>query len=427
MAEREALIAAVLADPDDDLPRLVYADWLDEQGEPAPARFIRAQIALAALPEWDPQSAALRRTQGEWDSSPELVHGLPRLSGDLGLHWDIKEPFRRGFGYRVQAPQLRALQFRMPALLAEQPVQRLGLYGATLDQWQEFAASPWLPRIREIDFEGIGAPIEAMRELLASPGSAGLHTLRFGSSVSAAMPTVLERLLRSSVGDGLRTLELAQAFGGDASYFEDFLEAFHVGLEKLEALRLRSMGFGGDNFSEFLTARRWETLGELAITDAEPGAHGLSFLGYPDCWPQLRALKLDTVNLSRKDPGHIANSLRAPKLAVLDLCKSTLPAQAFQSLAKAEHLADLRVLRLRRMTCDNRGVRYLSRAKFWRNLVELDLRDNPIDERGAKHLMTRKPPEHFELLRIDDRFPEEFRGRMSDHFEGKVLFEKLIF
>ena len=49
-AELRALRAAVLAHPDDDLPRLVYADWLDESGDPDGARFLRAQIAMAALP-----------------------------------------------------------------------------------------------------------------------------------------------------------------------------------------------------------------------------------------------------------------------------------------------------------------------------------------------------------------------------------------
>jgi len=423
MAEREALTAAVLADPDDDLPRLVFADWLDERGEPARARFIRAQIALAALPEWDPQSAALRRTRAEWDCSAALLQNLPRLSSHLGLHWATHEPIRRGFGHAVQAPHLPVLHARMPTLLAEHPIGRLGLYAATLDQWQEFAASPWLPRIREIDFEGIGAPIEAMRELLASPGNNGLHTLRFGSSVSAGMPTVLERLLRSPVGDRLRALSLAQAFGSDESYFEDFLEAFQVGAEQLESLTLRSMGFGGLNFSQFLTSRRWEHLAELAIADAEPGPSGLDFLSYPDCWPELRAVKLDTVNLGRQNPERLANCLRLPNLALLDLRNSWLSAQAFQALAKADHLAGLRVLRLNRMTCDNRGVRYIAHAKFWRNLVELDLRGNPIDENGAKHLLGRKPPEQLELLRIDDRFPEEFRERLGDHFEGKAMFE----
>lgn len=42
------LLAAILADPNDDLPRLVYADWLEENGEPERAEFIRSQIATNA-------------------------------------------------------------------------------------------------------------------------------------------------------------------------------------------------------------------------------------------------------------------------------------------------------------------------------------------------------------------------------------------
>lgn len=41
---RQALIAAVLADPDDDAPRLIYADWLDERGECDYAEFIREVV-----------------------------------------------------------------------------------------------------------------------------------------------------------------------------------------------------------------------------------------------------------------------------------------------------------------------------------------------------------------------------------------------
>lgn len=38
---RAALLAAVLESPDDDAPRLVYADWLEEAGEADRAAFIR--------------------------------------------------------------------------------------------------------------------------------------------------------------------------------------------------------------------------------------------------------------------------------------------------------------------------------------------------------------------------------------------------
>lgn len=42
----ECLLAAVVADPESDDPRLAYADWLDENGESERAEIIRIQFAL---------------------------------------------------------------------------------------------------------------------------------------------------------------------------------------------------------------------------------------------------------------------------------------------------------------------------------------------------------------------------------------------
>lgn len=44
MNDRDAFIAAIIADPTNDMPRLVFADWLDEHDEPERAEFIRAQF-----------------------------------------------------------------------------------------------------------------------------------------------------------------------------------------------------------------------------------------------------------------------------------------------------------------------------------------------------------------------------------------------
>ncbi|QJW93152.1 TIGR02996 domain-containing protein [Frigoriglobus tundricola] len=49
MTERDALLRAICANPDDDTPRLVYADWLDEHGDRrdrARAGLIRASISI---------------------------------------------------------------------------------------------------------------------------------------------------------------------------------------------------------------------------------------------------------------------------------------------------------------------------------------------------------------------------------------------
>jgi uncharacterized protein (TIGR02996 family) len=46
MDERAALVAAIAANPDDDTPRLAFADWLQEHGEDDRAEFVRLQCEL---------------------------------------------------------------------------------------------------------------------------------------------------------------------------------------------------------------------------------------------------------------------------------------------------------------------------------------------------------------------------------------------
>ena len=65
MTDRDALYRAILDYPDDDTPRLIFADVLDEEDDPDRAAFIRAQVALAAVPlemADDPCSVVLSTT-----------------------------------------------------------------------------------------------------------------------------------------------------------------------------------------------------------------------------------------------------------------------------------------------------------------------------------------------------------------------------
>src|SRR5262249_8566281 len=55
----EALVCAAFANPDDDTPRLVLADYLEENGEADRAALIRVQCEAARLKPADPRSAEL--------------------------------------------------------------------------------------------------------------------------------------------------------------------------------------------------------------------------------------------------------------------------------------------------------------------------------------------------------------------------------
>ena len=81
--EREAFMSAILATPDDDTPRLVFADWLDEHGttdeDRAHAPLIRAQCRLELLPsgkerskpEREARARSLLRVRSQEQGVPE--------------------------------------------------------------------------------------------------------------------------------------------------------------------------------------------------------------------------------------------------------------------------------------------------------------------------------------------------------------------
>jgi uncharacterized protein (TIGR02996 family) len=50
----QALLAAVIAEPEADLPRLAFADWCEEHGDDARAEIIRVQVEMARLGDPDP-------------------------------------------------------------------------------------------------------------------------------------------------------------------------------------------------------------------------------------------------------------------------------------------------------------------------------------------------------------------------------------
>src|SRR5262249_19683904 len=64
MSDGALLLEAIRRRPDDDLVRLVYADWLDDNGDPARAEFIRVQIEAERQPAW---SAECRRAKARAD------------------------------------------------------------------------------------------------------------------------------------------------------------------------------------------------------------------------------------------------------------------------------------------------------------------------------------------------------------------------
>ena len=116
-----ALCRAVVKQPEDDLPRLMAADWLEEHGQPERAEYIRVQLELAKEPtttlRWRERALWNQPAVGAlWamDLCPSLISvNLNALSGFGLFGWnrqsvtDIK--FHRGFPHTVMTSAMHWL------------------------------------------------------------------------------------------------------------------------------------------------------------------------------------------------------------------------------------------------------------------------------------------------------------------------------
>jgi uncharacterized protein (TIGR02996 family) len=175
--EYAALLRAICADPDDDTPRLVAADWLEEHGDADRAAFIRIQVELARLEvaglgksleayEWRKKERAYLGPYSVYPSiwaaeaCPQLVRVIPGERGkpleSMRVEGADRVTFRRGFVEGVICPAAEWLRHG-EAVRKRQPVRVLTLVGCDALGWgQWLAALPtlhWLRVLRLADFD----------------------------------------------------------------------------------------------------------------------------------------------------------------------------------------------------------------------------------------------------------------------------------
>jgi uncharacterized protein (TIGR02996 family) len=319
--EAEGFLARIREVPDDDGPRLIFADWLDEQGDPR-GEFIRVQVALARLSDYDRRRPALLRAERD-------------LLGRYGERWAAPfdglatgPVFRRGF---VDEVKVTARQFlaRGAALFAAWPVRRLHLLdlGGHLSA---VLASPLLARLTGLTVfaQHLGEPLA--RAVADSPHLAGLTDLRLGRN----------RVGDAGAGCVVGSPHLSRLEVLDLS--ENELSAACRVLGDPATAGLRDLDLGGNGLGSAGAAR-------LAGHSAAGG---------------LRALRLGGTGLTDAGLAALAGSPHLSRLTVLDVSDNPLGDDGFRALL------------------DSQTMRYLRRLVFTETglslpvRLELDLRYN---------------------------------------------------
>jgi len=167
MTDEAERLKAVLDAPQDDAPRLAYAQWLDGQADAsarARAELIRAQIELLHM---DPAVVSSGLAFGTQQRIQDLIDRHGPAWGQALAGWVESFQFERGF---VGWIELCARSFldHGDRILALAPVQHLDLTGIR-DVDEALADSPLLAGIRSLSMNRCGLHDLHLQLLAASP------------------------------------------------------------------------------------------------------------------------------------------------------------------------------------------------------------------------------------------------------------------
>jgi uncharacterized protein (TIGR02996 family) len=473
----EQLLAAVIASPDDDAPRLAYADWLDGYGQPKRARLIRLGCELAAAdddrqdgPELRGQvDALLAAHQEAWSNA--LMPGAHEVT------------FHRGFPYfatlmlpaalpgepgyvpdllyamdRAPIRQLRPVLFEPEGpdweSVVQDPEKREDLEWPDDEaHWlaaaHRLAADPRVARLTGLILDQQSWGEQALRALLDGPHWHGLDTLvihdgdshRYAAEAIAASLSLKQLNELMFLGDSDADLDDGVAVLAAAPHLATLRSLV------LETVTLRATGARALAASPFLTGLEKLYLGggSYNVNRIGPeGARAIANAGFGKLWylnlennrigdEGLDALansrSLDAITflvLSGNEIGDaglrsLAEGRGMPQLSTLFLSwNRAITGEGAAALAESERFRTLETLWL--WACPevgSRGAVAIARSRHSAGLKSLYLEGFSIGSEGAKALAQSPHLDGLELLDLggsapDDESRELLRARFGD-------------
>jgi uncharacterized protein (TIGR02996 family) len=253
MVSDRAFLLTVLEQPEVPVPRLVYADWLDEHGDPARAEFIRLQCAGEREAR---QLDLLQEHRSIW-AGPIFQHAY---------HYR----FRHGFVEEVTI-QARLFLELGAEMFAQAPIRLLRLIGAQ-GLVGRLVQMPELRRLRALHLTGCAIGDEGVDLLARSSAFAGLQTLRLGTN--AVTDEGVEMLVESRIFQELQALVLRDNLIGDTGAY---LLARARSWPRLQCLDLSDNLIGDAGLQALTRGSRLPSLGDLDVSHQfkghSPGPH----------------------------------------------------------------------------------------------------------------------------------------------------------
>jgi uncharacterized protein (TIGR02996 family) len=414
MTSDEGFLQAILAAPDDDMVRLVYADWLEEHGDPARAEFIRVQIELARIEEDDPRRPYLHYRERSLERD---YHAQWRAQADCPEAGVVR--FVRGFVEEITLPAASFLNH------AESMFARIPLRGVRLLFCPPFidfvAVLPALRLIQALDLSFSGLSPPQFLTLLQSPHVRSLKHLSVAGN--RLPPHTIDALAASRSLENLTSLDLGgNDIGDDGAASLSAFPALH-GLESLNlwnASGYYSLAMHARGAMALAQSGLLGLLRRLNLNDHQIGDAGLRELASSGELTELTHLELQRNSIgSIGDAGieALALSTSLTRLRYLDLSGNEIGIGGGRALAIWRGLEQVRFLGLEGCAIGDAGIRALARSVHVGGLRELKLDRNRIGDRGAETLL--ESPYLTPSLRIDltgNLISPELREALADRY-----------
>ncbi len=360
MLDREPFLKAIIDRPEDDLPRLVYADFLEETGDEARAEFIRVQCELARLHVDDPMRAALAIREAELLGNREawIIPGMVATT----------QKFRRGFVESMETTAAAFVQFA-EVIFAATPLQHLRAVNPD-NPVEQFVRIEHLARLSSLDVSNgrsatvhrilSEAPLANLRRLAAR----NCRIWPEGLANLAQLPAVARLQALDLAGNllsdaGVETLASHRNFAGLISLIlrsDEQAEEYCIHelgartlaesrtLGKLEVLDLGGNYLGDRGFLAIADAANFSEIRELNLADNDiriwPGSGYETLLRAPS-WANLQRLNLSRNHIDLEAVPGLVHWIRRKKGRILVLERIVHSAETRQLLLSIPEAASM--------------------------------------------------------------------------------------
>ena len=419
MSEREALIAAICANPDDDTPRLVFADWLDEN-EPdarllgkkskrspsAWASLIRAECELARLQADGSESAAVYEFFQEndeqtlegvrWErimpgvgrrveltttankrrttSTKARNKGLPRHV-DSGAGWAIDT--HRGFPGGVWMNNAEKFQKHIHILAPSCPPLRVTFspYDALP---AEIASCGVLRWCREAVVSC--HHLELVRAMSREPDTARVQKLSIQNGQQNQADEIVTEIADSPHWWGLREIFIGHGYEISAVAAERLFQAKHLH----QLTRLEAMGSGWPS-DTLLGLNNFTELRSLRIQDSSLSDVAAIRLAYLPGLANLRQIDLTGNAVGGAGCTALMTSPHLKSLTALDLTRNEVRGLDKEALANAP-AGGLRILGLQECRLTTADIAAISTSPRVSELMYLAICENQLPEKAIARM-----------------------------------------